>query len=151
MTTTKKETFGKLIFHNYLPVIDKSKYWQRVSLLLVWRGDNSEAWASKCAQIGNVDEKLLFCVRDEGNKRKSYLKRSLHDPNNKRSTPFEWKEINFSFFFLLSSRAFRYCFFSGFWQTNMMFLQESFIFPTVFDQTINYKAKYHVKTLDVHL
>lgn len=26
MTTTKKEIFGKLIFHNYLPVIDKSKY-----------------------------------------------------------------------------------------------------------------------------
>lgn len=43
--TIKREVFlveEKLIFHNYLPLIDKSKYWHHVSLLLVWRGDNSQ-------------------------------------------------------------------------------------------------------------
>ena len=92
----ENQLFLKLIFHNYLSLIDKSKYWHHVSLLLVWRGDNSQAWASSVqisTHISNERWKITFSsvltfrfLRGwKENKRKSYLKHTLsrHDPNNK--------------------------------------------------------------------
>lgn len=104
----KKFFFGreKSIFHNYFPLIDKSKYWHHVSLLLVWRGDNSQVELPVNADPQRSNERWkitflhswldFFFPPRPRNIRKSYLKHFSTWPKQwALSTPFEWKEINF--------------------------------------------------------